>query len=61
MSDSSHDPPLPPEPETPMWLPALGAVLFFLAAVWFLAGSTSASAAAASAEDAGAAATAPAK
>ncbi len=31
----SHDPPAPPEPKTPMWLPALGAVLFLTAAlIW---------------------------
>lgn len=25
----------PPEPKTPMWLPALGATLFLLAGVWW--------------------------
>ncbi|MCA9588130.1 MAG: hypothetical protein KC657_22560 [Myxococcales bacterium] len=29
-SDSHHGPAAPPEPKTPMWLPALGAVLFLL-------------------------------
>jgi hypothetical protein len=29
-SDSDHGPAAPPEPKTPMWLPALGAVLFLL-------------------------------
>jgi hypothetical protein len=31
----SHGPPDPPEPKTPMWLPALGAALFLIAGVWF--------------------------
>jgi hypothetical protein len=37
MSDQSphaHDAP-PPEPQTPMWLPALGVALFVGAAVWW--------------------------
>ena len=25
----------PPEPNTPMWLPALGATLFLLAGIWW--------------------------
>jgi putative SOS response-associated peptidase YedK len=25
----------PPEPKTPMWLPALGATLFLLAGIWW--------------------------
>ena len=25
----------PPEPKTPMWLPALGAALFLLAGIWW--------------------------
>ena len=29
-----HDEPLP-EPKTPMWLPALGAVLFLTAGIWW--------------------------
>jgi hypothetical protein len=33
---SNEKPPLP-EPATPMWLPALGAVLFLLAGVWWAA------------------------
>jgi hypothetical protein len=33
----SHEPPLPPEPQTPMWLTALGAVLFLTAGlIWGL-------------------------
>ena len=36
-----HDEPLP-EPNTPMWLPALGAVLFLIAAIaWTMSPSTS--------------------
>ena len=32
----SHAPVTPPdEPRTPMWLPALGAVLFLLAGLWY--------------------------
>ena len=32
-----HGPPPPPEPKTPMWLPALGAVLFLtVGLVWGL-------------------------
>lgn len=29
-SDHHHAPPALPEPKTPMWLPALGAVLFLI-------------------------------
>jgi len=33
----SHGPEAPPEPKTPMWLPALGAVLFLMAGLlWAL-------------------------
>jgi hypothetical protein len=32
MSDHA---PLPDEPKTPMWLPALGAALFLLAGIWW--------------------------
>jgi hypothetical protein len=32
-----HAPPPLPEPSTPMWLPALGAALFVLAGVWWVA------------------------
>lgn len=33
----AHGPPALPEPKTPMWLPALGAVLFLIAGlVWGL-------------------------
>lgn len=33
----SHEPPAPPEPKTPMWLPALGAVLFLMVGlIWGL-------------------------
>ena len=56
MSADHGSPPLPPEPKTPTWLTALGAVLFFSVGVWWLAmqpASASATAAAASA-DAGA-------
>jgi hypothetical protein len=36
-SDHHHAPPAPPEPKTPMWLPALGAVLFLIAGlIWAL-------------------------
>jgi hypothetical protein len=28
--DASHGPPPPPEPQTPLWLPALGAFLFLI-------------------------------
>ncbi|HEY2515739.1 MAG TPA: hypothetical protein VGI39_32945 [Polyangiaceae bacterium] len=57
MSDAH--PPAPAEPKTPMWLPALGAFLFFAVGVWWLASSPAAGAdesAAAPAVDAGAAA-----
>ncbi len=37
MSADHGSPPLPPEPKTPTWLTALGAALFFSAAVWWLA------------------------
>ncbi|MBX3216439.1 MAG: hypothetical protein KF850_30665 [Labilithrix sp.] len=30
-SDHHHAPPAPPEPKTPLWLTALGAVLFLIA------------------------------
>ena len=37
----SHEPPAPPEPKTPMWLPALGAVLFLTAGlIWGLTPSS---------------------
>lgn len=33
----SHEPAPPPEPKTPMWLPALGAVLFLMVGlIWGL-------------------------
>ena len=32
----------PPEPQTPMWLPALGATLFLLAGMWWAWSSASA-------------------
>jgi hypothetical protein len=36
-SDHDHTPAAPPEPKTPMWLPALGAVLFLTAGfIWGL-------------------------
>src|SRR4051812_34003145 len=35
-SSHGHDgPPPPPEPNTPMWLPALGAALFLLVGLWW--------------------------
>jgi hypothetical protein len=34
-SDHHHAPPAPPEPKTPMWLPALGAVLFLTAGLFW--------------------------
>lgn len=35
-SESAHHVPAPlPEPETPMWLPALGGVLFLMVAIWW--------------------------
>ncbi|MGO8992784.1 MAG: hypothetical protein ACLQVI_05615 [Polyangiaceae bacterium] len=37
MSTDHGSPPLPPEPKTPGWLTALGAVLFLSAAVWWVA------------------------
>ena len=37
----SHEPVAPPEPHTPMWLPALGAVLFLMVGlVWALTPSS---------------------
>jgi hypothetical protein len=63
-----HGPPPPPEPKTPMWLPAVGAALFLtVGLVWGLSGPSkdategggaapTASAAPAAAPDAGAAA-----
>ena len=37
----SHETPAPPEPKTPMWLPALGAVLFLMAGlIWGLTPSS---------------------
>ena len=58
---AAHGPPPPPEPKTPMWLPAVGAVLFLtVGLVWGLSGpskdATADSAAAASASAAPAAA-----
>lgn len=55
-SDShGHAPPPPPEPKTPLWLTAVGAVLFLtVALVWGLAPASSTDAAPAAA-DAGAA------
>ncbi|MBX3220907.1 MAG: hypothetical protein KF795_10330 [Labilithrix sp.] len=40
-SDHHHAPPAPPEPKTPMWLSALGAVLFLIAGlIWGLSPSS---------------------
>jgi hypothetical protein len=40
-SDHHHGPAAPPEPKTPMWLPALGAVLFLIVGlIWGLTPST---------------------
>jgi hypothetical protein len=50
----SADPPLPPEPKTPNWLPALGAALFFLVFVWWLATPSKGAPPADSGADAGA-------
>jgi hypothetical protein len=61
-----HGPPPPPEPKTPMWLPAVGAVLFLTVGLfWGLSGpskdatttetTAAATASAAPAADAGAA------
>ena len=37
----SHEPTAPPEPKTPMWLPALGAVLFLMVGlIWGLTPSS---------------------
>ncbi len=34
---NAHEPAVPPEPKTPMWLPALGAVLFLtVGLIWGL-------------------------
>lgn len=39
-----HTPPAPPEPRTPMWLPALGAVLFLAVGLaWGLSGPSASS------------------
>ena len=52
----THGPPPPPEPKTPMWLTALGAVLFLVAGLWLaVSSSPSAKEADADASDAGAA------
>lgn len=54
---ATHGPPPPPEPKTPMWLTALGAVLFLAAGLWLAVSSSgSAANAGADASDAGAAA-----
>ena len=54
----AHGPPSPPEPKTPMWLTAVGAVLFLLVGmIWGLSPSTpddTAAKAAPTAADAGA-------
>ena len=37
----AHEPAVPPEPKTPMWLPALGAVLFLMVGlIWGLSPSS---------------------
>jgi hypothetical protein len=53
---SHASPPTPPEPETPLWLTALGAVLFALVGVWWLAtpSAATADASGSAAADAGA-------
>lgn len=39
--DSSHGPEAPPEPKTPMWLPAVGGVLFLVVGLlWALSTPT---------------------
>ena len=56
-STHGHDgPPLPPEPQTPMWLPALGAVLFLSAGLWLATRPEEPRVIAAETADAGAAA-----
>ena len=50
----SHSPPLPPEPETPVWFTVLGAVLFFALGVWWLATQPAAAASTDTTADAGA-------
>ncbi len=54
MSAADHGPPPPPEPKTPNWLPALGAALFLLVFVWWLATPAPAPAAGASPDASGA-------
>lgn len=50
-----HGPPPPPEPKTPMWLTAVGAVLFLLVGlIWGLAPSSTPEGGATSAPSAGA-------
>ncbi len=55
--DNHHGPAAPPEPKTPMWLPALGVFLFLVAGLmWGLSASDSAEGApGGTAADAGAA------
>jgi hypothetical protein len=36
MSTDHGSPPIPPEPKTPSWLTALGAVLFLSVALWWI-------------------------
>jgi hypothetical protein len=52
----THGPPAPPEPKTPMWLTALGAVLFLAAGLWLAVSSSGSSPKDADASDAGTAA-----
>jgi outer membrane biosynthesis protein TonB len=40
-TEGAHDEPIPEEPQTPLWLTALGGGLFFLLAVAWLAGLAS--------------------
>jgi hypothetical protein len=53
---ATHGPPAPPEPKTPMWLTALGAVLFLTAGLWLAVSSSGSAAKDADPSDAGAAA-----
>lgn len=34
-ADAHHGPPPPPEPHTPMWLPAVGALLFLMVGLFW--------------------------
>lgn len=40
MTDSAHGSSAPQEPKTPMWLPAVGAVLFIVGGIWITSTSS---------------------